>query len=125
MIVPFELNPPIKFGNMTLSRNPTNYFAETENVAFASANTVKGICVSVPDALLQWRLMAYDDTATHRPGSPNYNQLPINWPLSSVHNNERDGYMPLKISSGYAAISPNSIGGVLGVSEQSSYGWLH
>jgi catalase len=118
LIVPFEVNPPIKFGKMTLNRNPTNWFNEVESVQFAPANTVTGISLNVPDAVLQWRLMAYDEAATHRHGSPNYNQLPVNCPLSGVHNNERDGFMAMQIPFSSVMDSPNNIGGISGVSEQ-------
>jgi catalase len=60
-IVPFELNTPMKLGKMTLNRNPTNFFAEPESISFAPSNVVDGISF-VPDPLLQWRLMSYDDT---------------------------------------------------------------
>jgi catalase len=60
-IVPFELNPPMKLGKLTLNRNPTNFFAEPESISFAPSNVVDGISF-VPDPLLQWRLMSYDDT---------------------------------------------------------------
>jgi catalase len=60
-IVPFELNPPMKLGKLTLNRNPTNFFAEPESISFAPSNVVDGVSF-VPDPLLQWRLMSYDDT---------------------------------------------------------------
>jgi catalase len=63
-IVPFELNPPMKLGKMTLNRNPTNFFAEPESISFAPSNVVDGISF-VPDPLLQWRLMSYDDTGMY------------------------------------------------------------
>ena len=69
-IVPFEVNPPIKLGRLTLNRNPTNSFAEPESISFAPPNVVKWVSF-VPDLLLQWRLMSYDDTPTHRHNSTN------------------------------------------------------
>lgn len=65
-IVPFELNPPMKLGKLTLNRNPTNFFAEPESISFAPSNVVDGVSF-VPDPLLQWRLMSYDDTGVSRP----------------------------------------------------------
>ena len=77
VIVPFEMNQPMRLGKLTLNRNPTNFFAEPESISFAPSNVVKGVSF-VPDPLLQWRLMSYDDTSTHRHNSPNGYLLPIN-----------------------------------------------
>jgi catalase len=114
-IVPFEMNAPVTLGEMVLNRNPTNYFAETESVSFAPSNVVDGVSF-VPDALLQWRLMSYDDTSTHRHNSPNGYLLPVNAPISPVNNNYRDGYMQPKIFEGESASSPDGIGGVVAAS---------
>jgi catalase len=110
LIVPFEVNPPVKLGKLTLNRNFNNFFAEPESISFAPSNVVDGVSW-VPDPLLQWRLMvgqttkpslinlltyasqSYDDTSTHRHGSPNGATLPINRPIAPVNNNYRDGYM--------------------------------
>jgi catalase len=85
-IVPFEWNPPIELGKLTLNKNPTNFFAEPESIAFAPSNVVKGVSF-VPDPLLQWRLMSYDDTATHGHNSPNGYLLPINTATAPINNN--------------------------------------
>ena len=111
------MNAPVTLGNMVLNRNPSNYFAETESVSFAPSNVVDGVSF-VPDALLQWRLMSYDDTATHRHNSPNGFLLPVNAPLAPVNNNFRDGYMQPKIFEGESASSPDGIGGVMAASPQ-------
>ena len=113
------MNPPVTLGNMVLNRNPTNYFAETESVSFAPSNVVDGVSF-VPDALLQWRLMSYDDTATHRHNSPNGFLLPVNAPIAPVNNNYRDGYMQPKIFEGESASSPDGIGGVMAASPQAA-----
>lgn len=110
-IVPYEENPPVKLGKLTLNRNFKNWFAEPESIAMSPANVVDGVSF-VPDPLLQWRLMAYDDTSTHRHGSPNAYDLPINQPLSPINNNERDGYMQPYIFEGDSISTPNDIGGV-------------
>jgi catalase len=110
-VIPFEINPPMKLGKMTLNRNPTNFFAEPESISFAPSNVVKGVSF-VPDPLLQWRLMSYDDTATHRHNSPNGYLLPINKPISPLNNNFRDGYMQPQIFEGESTSTPNDIGGV-------------
>jgi catalase len=111
-VVPNELNQPVKFGTMTLNRNPTNFFSEPESIAFAPSNVVKGVTF-VPDALLQWRLMSYDDTHTHRLGSPNNYLLPVNLPVAAVNNNFRDGYMQPEIYEGSSTSSPDGIGGLV------------
>ena len=118
-VVPFEINQPIRLGRMTLNRNPTNFFAEPEAIQFAPSNVVAGVSF-VPDPLLQWRLMSYDDTSTHRHGSPNAYQLPINRAIAPVNNNYRDGYMQPSIFVGDSTSSPNGIGGVVGSSANST-----
>ena len=92
--------------------NPTNFFAEPESISFAPSNVVRGITF-VPDALLQWRLMSYDDTSTHRHNSPNGYLLPINRAIAPVNNNYRDGYMQPLLFEGSSASSPDNIGGVV------------
>jgi catalase len=91
-IVPFEDNPPVKLGKLTVNRNFNNFFSEPEQISFAPSNVVDGVTF-VPDPLLQWRLMSYDDTSTHRHNSPNGYLLPINRPIVPLNNNYRDGYM--------------------------------
>lgn len=59
-IVPFEVLQPIKLGKLTLNRNFNNFFAEPESISFAPSNVVDGVTF-VPDPLLQWRLMSYDE----------------------------------------------------------------
>ena len=111
-VVPFEICQPIKMGTLTLNRNPTNFFSEPESIGFAPSNVVKGITF-VPDPLLQWRLMSYDDTQTHRHGSANGYLLPVNRPVVPVNNKFRDGYMQPEIYAGLSASSPDAIGGVV------------
>ncbi len=115
MVVPFEMNPPITLGKLTLNKNPTNFFAEPESISFAPSNVVKGISF-VPDPLLQWRLMSYDDTATHRHNSANGYLLPVNRAIAPVNNNYRDGYMQPQLFEGASTSSPDNIGGVIGAS---------
>jgi catalase len=103
----------IKLGKMTLNKNPTNFFAEPESISFAPSTVVKGITF-VPDPLLQWRLMSYDDTSTHRHNSPNGYLLPINRAIAPVDNNYRDGYMQPLLFEGASTSSPDNIGGVVG-----------
>ena len=115
LVVPFEMNPPISLGKLTLNKNPTNFFAEPESISFAPSNVVKGVTF-VPDPLLQWRLMSYDDTSTHRHNSPNGYLLPINRAIAPINNNYRDGYMQPLLFEGNSISSPNDIGGVIGAS---------
>jgi catalase len=75
---------------MKLDRNPTNYFAETEQAMFQPGHIVRGIDFT-EDPLLQGRLFSYLDTQLNRHGGPNFEQLPINMPRVPIHNNNRDG----------------------------------
>ena len=83
--------PLQEFGKLILNRNPTNYFAEVEQVAFSPSHFVPGIEPSM-DKMLQGRLFSYPDTQRHRLGA-NYQQLPINCPYRArVQNAQRDGF---------------------------------
>ena len=70
-------------GRMVLNRNPDNFFAETEQVAFHTANVVPGIDFT-NDPLLQARIFSYLDTQLIRLGGPNFAQLPVNRPVADV-----------------------------------------
>ncbi|XP_055836562.1 catalase-like [Episyrphus balteatus] len=84
--------PLIPVGKLVLNRNPTNYFAEVEQIAFAPSHMVPGIEPS-PDKMLQGRLFSYGDTHRYRLGA-NYLQLPVNCPYRvPVKNYQRDGAM--------------------------------
>jgi catalase len=109
-LVPEELAPVQLIGKMTLNRNPTNYFAETEQVAFHTGNLVPGIEVT-NDPLMQARLFSYLDTQITRLGGPNFAQLPINRPHCPVNDMLRDGMHQTAIHTGLAAYHPNSIDG--------------
>lgn len=107
-IVPEELVPVQLVGKLTLDRNPTNYFAETEQVAFHTGNLVPGIEVT-NDPLMQARLFSYLDTQLTRLGGPNFTQLPINRPHCPVNDMLRDGMHQTAIHTGLAPYRPNSI----------------
>src|SRR6185503_2075880 len=109
-IVPEELVPLTPIGRMVLNRNPDNFFAETEQVAFCTAHIVPGIDFS-NDPLLAGRIHSYVDTQIARLGGPNFHEIPINAPLASVHNNQRDGMHRQAIARGRVAYEPNSLGG--------------
>jgi catalase len=107
-IVPEELAPVQLIGRMTLDRNPTNYFAETEQVAFHTGHLVPGIEVT-NDPLMQARLFSYLDTQLTRLGGPNFAQLPINAPRCPVNDMFRDGMHQQGIHPGVAPYRPNSL----------------
>jgi catalase len=109
-IVPEELVPVQLIGKLTLNRNPTNYFAETEQVAFHTGNLVPGI-EPTNDPLMQARLFSYLDTQLTRLGGPNFTQLPINRPHCPVNDMLRDGMHQTAIHTGLAPYRPNSIDG--------------
>jgi catalase len=108
-IVPEELVPLRPIGRMVLNRNPDNFFAETEQVAFCAAHIVPGLDFS-NDPLLAGRIHSYVDTQISRLGGPNFHELPINAPLAQVHNNQRDGMHRQAIVRGRVAYEPNSLG---------------
>jgi catalase len=109
-LVPEEVAPVRRVGRMTLNRNPDDFFAETEQVAFDVANVVPGIGFT-NDPVLQARLFSYRDTQLTRLGGPNHASLPINRPLAAVHNHQRGGYAQHAIAVTRANYLPNSIGG--------------
>ena len=109
-IVPEELVPVQRVGRLTLDRNPDNFFAETEQVAFHPGHVVPGIDFT-DDPLLQGRLFSYTDTQLLRLGGPNFHEIPINRPVTAVHNNQRDGHMRQTINTGRSSYGPNTIGG--------------
>jgi catalase len=109
-IIPEELVPVVKVGRMVLNRNPDNFFAETEQVAFCTAHVVPGIDFS-NDPLLAGRIHSYVDTQISRLGGPNFHELPINAPVAQVHNNQRDGMHRQAIPRGRVSYEPNSLGG--------------
>lgn len=109
-LVPEELVPVDLVGTLTLNKNPENFFAETEQVAFHPGHIVPGIDFT-NDPLLQGRLFSYTDTQLIRLGGPNFHEIPINRSVNTVHNNQRDGYMRQQIAKGKVSYEPNSIGG--------------
>ena len=109
-IIPEEIVPVRRIGKLTLNRNPDNFFAETEQVAFHTGHVVPGIDFT-NDPLLQGRLFSYLDTQLLRLGGPNFHEIPINRPVAAVHNNQRDGFMRQNINKGQAAHEPNTLRG--------------
>lgn len=109
-LIPEELVPVQRIGKLILNRNPDNFFAETEQVAFHVGNIVPGIDFT-NDPLMQGRLFSYTDTQLIRLGGPNFHEIPINRPIVPVHNNQRDGFMRQTINKGKSSYHPNSTGG--------------
>jgi catalase len=109
-LIPEELISVKPVGRMVLNRNPDNFFAETEQVAFCTAHLVPGIDFS-NDPLLHGRIHSYVDTQITRLGGPNFHEIPINAPIVPVHNNQRDGSHRQAIARGRVAYEPNSLGG--------------
>jgi catalase len=109
-IIPEEMVPLIAVGRLVLNRNPDNFFAETEQVAFCTAHVVPGIDFS-NDPLLQGRIHSYVDTQISRLGGANFHEIPINSPVSQVQNNQRDGMHRQAVHRGRANYEPNSLGG--------------
>jgi len=109
-IVPEELAPVQPVGLMVLTANPTNFFAETEQVAFHVGHMVPGIDAT-DDPLVQARLFSYVDTQLTRLGGPNFNQLPVNRPHTEVNDMFRDGFHQHAVHAGVAPYKPNSLDG--------------
>jgi catalase len=123
-IVPEELAPVQPIGRMTLDRNPTNFFAETEQVAFHVGHVVRGIDVT-DDPLMAARLFSYLDTQLTRLGGPNFAQIPINRPVSAVNDNHRDGFMQQAVHHGRTPYLPNGVGGGCPFLASPETGFIH
>lgn len=109
-IVPEEMVPVTPVGKMVLNRNPDNFFAETEQVAFCTAHIIPGLDFT-NDPLLQGRIHSYVDTQLTRLGGPNFHEIPINTPVAQIHNNQRDGLHRQAINRGRVSYEPNSLAG--------------
>ncbi len=109
-LIPEELVPVRRIGKLTLNKNPDNFFAETEQVAFHVGHVVPGIDFT-NDPLMQGRLFSYTDTQLKRLGGPNFHEIPINRPVAPVHNNQRDGQSRQTINTGRVSYEPNTLAG--------------
>ncbi|NHZ78182.1 catalase [Massilia sp. CCM 8695] len=109
-LIPEELIPLFPVGKLVLNRNPDNFFAETEQVAFCTQHIIPGIDFS-NDPILQGRNHSYPDTQITRLGGPNFHEIPINAPLAEVHNNQREGFHRQTINRGRVNYEPNSLAG--------------
>jgi catalase len=108
---PYKDYPLLEVGEMTLDRNPENYFAEVEQAAFSPSNVVPGMGFS-PDKMLQARLFAYPDAHRYRLGV-NFQSLPVNCPhATKARTLHRDGAMRADGNGGASPnYEPNSFGG--------------
>ncbi|MFD0668090.1 catalase [Ramlibacter sp. MAHUQ-53] len=107
-LVPEEVLPVQAVGKLVLHRNPDNFFAEAEQVAFHPGHLVPGIDFS-HDPLLQGRLAAYTGAQVSRLGGPNGSELPVNRPVCPVHALHRDGAGRISIAQGVAHYEPNTL----------------
>ncbi|KAL9944342.1 hypothetical protein ACHAQF_003942 [Verticillium nonalfalfae] len=107
-IIPEEYAPLHKLGVLKLDANPVNYFAETEQIMFQPGHIVRGIDFT-EDPLLQGRVFSYLDTQLNRHGGPNFEQLPINRPITGIHNNNRDGAAQNFIHRNKRPYTPNTL----------------
>jgi catalase len=112
-IIPEEELPIKKVGRLVLDRCVDNFFAETEQVAFCTANVVPGVDFS-NDPLLQGRNFSYLDTQVKRLGGPNFTYLPVNAPKCPMHTLQQDGHMASVNPKTRVNYEPNSWGGELG-----------
>ncbi|MGW0700234.1 catalase [Streptomyces sp. NPDC002867] len=109
-MVPEELAPVQPIGLLTLNANPSNFFAETEQVAFHPGHLVPGIDIT-DDPLLSGRLFSYLDTQISRLGGPNFAQIPVNRTHAPVNDMSRDGMHQTAVHRGVAPYRPNSLDG--------------
>ena len=108
---PHAQYPLVEVGVLELNRNPANYFAEIEQVAFSPSNIVRGIGFS-PDKMLQARIFSYADAHRYRLGT-HYEALPVNAPRCPVQHYHKDGAMRFfaNLPNPNAYYEPNSFQG--------------
>jgi len=119
--VPEELSPVQLVGRLTLNRNPTNFFAEVEQVAYNTSHVVPGIDFT-NDPLLQGRNFSYLDTQLTRLHGPNWTQLPINRPHAPVNDMLRDSFHQHAVHEGVAPYLPNTLDGGLPMEADAEHG---
>jgi len=122
-LIPEELVPIKNIGTLTLNKNPTDYFAETEQVAFCTQNIIPGIDYSL-DPMLQIRNFSYFDTQLSRLGTVNFHQIPINRPICPVLSTLRDGGGQHQIPTG-PNYWPNSKGNLPKPASAAEGGFVH
>ncbi|MEA2373353.1 MAG: catalase [Solirubrobacteraceae bacterium] len=108
-IIPEEQVPVRRVGRLVLDRMVTNFFAETEQVAFCTQNIIPGVDFT-NDPLLQGRNFSYLDTQVKRLGGPNFTQIPVNAPKCPFSHFQQDGHMAIVNPTTRANYEPNSWG---------------
>jgi catalase len=108
-LIPEEILPIRVVGRLVLDRVVTNFFAETEQVAFCTQNVPPGIDFS-NDPLLQGRNFSYLDTQIKRLGGPNFTHIPVNAPKCPFAHFQQDGHMAMRNPAGRVNYEPNSWG---------------
>jgi catalase len=109
-LIPEEILPIRRVGRLVLDRMVSNFFAETEQVAFCTQNIVPGVDFT-NDPLLQGRNFSYLDTQLKRLGGPNFTHIPVNAPKCPFANFQRDGHMTVALPTGRVSYEPNSFTG--------------
>ena len=112
---PHEDYPLIEVGKMVLDKNPVDWDAQIEQLAFEPNNMVPGIGLS-PDKMLLARGFSYADAHRARLGV-NYKQIPVNRPQSEVHSYSRAGDMRIDLATD-PVYAPNSYGGPSALGDQ-------
>ncbi|MGO2648715.1 MAG: catalase, partial [Brevibacterium aurantiacum] len=100
--------PLMEIGKFTLNKNPSNHFAQIEQAAFSPSNTVPGTGIS-PDKMLMGRVFSYPDAQRNRIGT-NFNQLPVNAPITKTNSYDKEGQMEYHHSGDAPNYAPNSYG---------------
>ncbi|XP_022115493.2 catalase-like [Pieris rapae] len=116
-VLPIEKYPLHPVGKMVLNKNPKNYFAEVEQLAFSPSNLIPGILGGV-DKIFEMRRLAYRSAQYHRLGA-NFNKIRVNCPFRSLTYN-RDGEAPVKDNErDIPNYYPNSFNGPIPYVEES------
>ncbi|XP_045764447.1 catalase-like [Maniola jurtina] len=93
--LPLDKYPLKKVGKLILDRNPKNFFADVEQMAFSPGNLIPGI-LGDPSKLFEARRFAYMDAQFHRLGA-NFNKISVNCPYrTKTLTYNRDGTPPVK-----------------------------
>lgn len=92
---------------LKLDRTVENFFADTEQMAFCTANVIPGIDFT-DDPLLQGRSFSCLDTKVKRLGGPNFTKIPVNAPKGCpVSNFQQEGHMQSAHRKGRVNYEPN------------------
>ncbi|XP_045764340.1 catalase-like [Maniola jurtina] len=94
-LISLKKHPLKEVGKLILDKNPKNYFAEIEQLAFCPGNLVPGI-LGDPSQLFEARRFLYRDAQYYRLGA-NFNKISINCPYrTKTLTYNRDGTPPVK-----------------------------